>query len=66
MANLFVDVIADRPLARGLAADVGVPHQSPQAILFVDGRPVWDRSHGSITAEALAEAWTTHAAPEGD
>lgn len=54
--RLFVDVIADRPVARGLAADCGVPHQSPQAILFRDGRAVWHASHGAITAEALQRA----------
>jgi bacillithiol system protein YtxJ len=53
---LFVDVIADRAVARGLAEECGVPHQSPQAILFRGGRPVWHASHGAITAESLAQA----------
>ena len=51
--TLFVDVIADRSVARELAREWGVPHQSPQAILFKDGRRVWDASHDGITAEAL-------------
>jgi len=55
--TLFVDVIADRPVARELAEISGVPHASPQAILFAKGRPVWDASHGAITAEALSAAW---------
>lgn len=54
--RLFVDVIADRPVARGLAEECGVPHQSPQAILFRGGRPVWHASHGAITSEALQRA----------
>lgn len=54
--TLFVDVIADRSVARELARECGVPHQSPQAILFKDGRPVWDASHDAITAEALEAA----------
>ncbi|HVQ26541.1 MAG TPA: bacillithiol system redox-active protein YtxJ [Planctomycetota bacterium] len=53
---LFVDVIADRAVARELAQECGVAHQSPQAILFKDGRPVWHASHGAITAAALAQA----------
>jgi len=57
-----VDVIGARPVARGLAAACGVPHQSPQAILFRDGQPAWDASHGGITAENLAEAWDEHGA----
>ena len=56
--TLFVDVIADRPVSRGLAQECGVQHESPQAILFRDGKPAWHASHGSITAESLAEAST--------
>jgi bacillithiol system protein YtxJ len=54
---LFVDVIADRAVARGLAERCGVAHQSPQAIVFAAGVPVWHQSHGAITATALAQAW---------
>ena len=57
-----MDVIADRPVARGLASACGVPHQSPQAILFRGGQPVWDASHGAITAASLAAAWREHGA----
>jgi len=58
-ATWFVDVIADRPLARGIAERCGVRHESPQAILFVASRPRWHAAHGAITAAALAEAWAT-------
>ena len=54
--TLFVDVIADRPVARGLAQECGVPHASPQAIAFRNGRVAWHASHGAITAESLAAA----------
>jgi len=54
--TLFVDVIADRAVARGLAQECGVPHQSPQAILFRDGSPAWDASHDDIRVESLANA----------
>ena len=54
---LFVDVLHDKPTARGLAEACGVPHASPQVILFVDGEPAWDASHGDITAGALEAAW---------
>ena len=53
----FVNVIAERPVARGLAELCGVRHESPQAILFEAGVPVWHASHDAITAEALAAAW---------
>ena len=58
---LFVDVIADRDVARALAAQCGVRHESPQAILFVAGRPVWHESHGRVTEAALRSAWTAYA-----
>jgi len=51
--RLFVDVIADRAVARALAGECGVAHQSPQAILFRDGRAVWHASHHAITAREL-------------
>ena len=56
--TLYVDVIAERATARGLAELCGIVHASPQAILFVDGEPRWDASHGGITAESLARAWS--------
>ena len=55
--TLFVDVIGDRPVARGLAEACGVAHASPQAIRFEQGQPTWDASHGSITRASLAAAW---------
>ena len=64
--TLFVDVLGDRPVARGLAERCGVVHASPQAILFRDGRPAWDASHNRITAESLAAAWAAHGAGGGD
>lgn len=54
---LFVDVIRDRATARGLADEVGVPHASPQAILFRDSRPVWNASHGDVIVPNLVQAW---------
>jgi bacillithiol system protein YtxJ len=56
--TLFVDVIADRPVARGLSDESGIPHASPQAILFADGQPVWNASHNAITAASLSAAWS--------
>ena len=55
--TLFVDVVADRAVARGLADLCGVRHASPQAILFEQGRAVWHASHAGITRGALHAAW---------
>jgi bacillithiol system protein YtxJ len=50
-----IDVIAEKPLARGLVAELGIRHESPQLLLFHDGEVVWHASHGAITGEALSE-----------
>lgn len=55
--TMFVDVIGDRPVARGIADRCGVRHQSPQAILFERGKPVWNASHDAITTGSLHAAW---------
>lgn len=55
--TLFVDVIADRAVARGIAEQCGVKHASPQAILFEQGEPVWHASHHAITRGSLHAAW---------
>ncbi len=53
----LVDVLDDRPVARGIADHCGVKHQSPQAILFEQGKPVWHASHMAITRGSLEAAW---------
>lgn len=53
----FVDVIADRATARSIAERSGVRHESPQAILFEQGKAVWNASHGAITRASLEAAW---------
>ncbi|MEM8713199.1 MAG: bacillithiol system redox-active protein YtxJ [Planctomycetota bacterium] len=50
-----IDVIAEKPLARGLVAELGVQHESPQLLLFHGGELIWHASHGAITGEALTE-----------
>ena len=58
VTTAFVDVIADRAIARGLAERCGVKHESPQAILFEQGRAVWHASHEAITQSSLEAAWS--------
>jgi bacillithiol system protein YtxJ len=51
-----VDVIAQRPLARGLTAALGVAHQSPQALWFEGGALAWHDSHAALTVERFTRA----------
>lgn len=39
-----------------LAVRLGINHESPQAILVRNGRPVWRASHFEITAAGLEDA----------
>jgi len=52
-----VDVVNQRTLSRKIAADTGVTHQSPQAVLIAPGGKVaWHASHGDVDEDALAKA----------
>lgn len=51
-----VHVIEDRPLSQEIAADTGITHQSPQALLMRKGQVLWHASHHAITADSLTQA----------
>jgi len=50
-----IDVIAEKPLARGLTAELGIRHESPQALVFRDGEFGVHGDHGTLTAQWFAE-----------
>ena len=52
----MIDVIAEKPLARGLTAALGVVHESPQALWFSKGELAWHNSHGALTRDLFAAA----------
>lgn len=52
----LVRVIEERPVSQGIERDLGVQHESPQAIFLKDGKPVWHDSHRKITVAALEQA----------
>jgi monothiol bacilliredoxin len=51
-----ITVQSHRVLSDSAAKRLGIRHETPQAILLKDGRPVWNASHFRITAAALARA----------
>jgi bacillithiol system protein YtxJ len=56
-ADVRMIVVQDaRPVAERAADVLGIRHESPQAIVVRDGKPVWDASHFKITSKALAQA----------
>ena len=50
-----VDVLAHRDLSQQVAARTGITHESPQVIIFRDGKPLWSDSHFGITAGAIGQ-----------
>jgi len=50
-----VDVIGQRSLSQAMEDRLGIRHESPQVILFLDRLPVWNASHFKITRSALLE-----------
>lgn len=60
----LIDVIAERPLARGLTELLAVKHESPQALWFERGELTWHDSHDALT-QARFEALATEARHRG-
>src|SRR5688572_13068451 len=52
----LADVRAAPTLATAVERRTGVRHESPQAIVVRDGRPIWSASHFGVTSEAVNEA----------
>jgi bacillithiol system protein YtxJ len=51
----FLAVQESRELSNYIARKFGIQHESPQAFLFNNQRPVWYDSHYQITADTLAK-----------
>ena len=56
LKTAYLAVQEARPLSAHVAETSGIQHQTPQAILFKNGKPTWNDSHGRITYESLSEA----------
>jgi bacillithiol system protein YtxJ len=61
MASLEIDyklivVQKARDVSNKAAEELGVRHESPQAILVRNGRAIWNASHFDITSNSLAQA----------
>jgi bacillithiol system protein YtxJ len=55
-AYKVITVQSHRHVSDEAATRLGVRHETPQAILLRDGKPVWKASHFRITAAALRTA----------
>ena len=45
-----------RPLSQAIEEQLGVRHESPQALVLRDGKVVWNASHWNVTGDALKKA----------
>lgn len=50
----LVDVLMQRSLSNEIEARLRIRHESPQAILFRFGAPVWHGSHRQVTLRRLS------------
>jgi len=51
----YLDLIRYRQLSNQIADDFAVWHESPQIILLVNGKSIYDESHTAISIDALEE-----------
>lgn len=51
----YIDLIAYRPVSNYIAERSSVMHQSPQAILLINGKVKYHNSHNGISAGDIAE-----------
>ena len=56
----IIRVVEARKASNRVEEVTGIHHESPQILLFKDGKAVFDRDNWDITAESLAEALETH------
>ena len=52
----FLDLITHRDVSNAIADKLGITHESPQALVVVDGQCVFDASHLGIAVPPLVEA----------
>jgi len=55
----IIKVIESRSASNHVAAMTGIEHESPQIILFKDGKNVFDRDNWDITSEAMKDGMKT-------
>lgn len=55
VAVYIVDVLLSSELARTIAAETGVRHESPQVLVLDEGRVAWHASHSRVTLNAIEE-----------
>jgi bacillithiol system protein YtxJ len=56
----IIRVVEARQASNHVQEITGIQHESPQLLLFKDGKAVYDRDNWDITAESISEALDSH------
>ena len=56
----LLEVQSARDVSRELADITGIRHETPQVIVFKDGKAVWNASHFDVKAGAVLKAVESH------
>ena len=56
----LLEVQSARDVSRELADMTGIRHETPQVIVFKDGKAVWNASHFDVKAGAVLKAVESH------
>lgn len=56
----LLEVQSARDVSRELADLTGIRHETPQVIVFKDGKAVWNASHFDVKAGAVLRALESH------
>jgi bacillithiol system protein YtxJ len=51
----YLDLISYRSISNQIAQDFSVVHESPQVLLIVKGKCIYDESHSGISIDEIAE-----------
>lgn len=51
----YLDLLRHRDISNKIASRFNVPHESPQLIVLMEGKVVYDASHGEIKPDKLEE-----------
>ena len=57
---VLIEVQSAREVSRELAHRTGIRHESPQVIVFRNGKAVWNASHYGVSAQEVAKILLTH------
>ena len=56
----FLDLIRHRDISRDISEKSGIQHESPQILVFKDGRVIHNESHSGIDAQEIAQVVQKH------